>query len=99
MTRFTDPVTVKAARKAHLCDWCGEGIEIGASYVRWCCFDLNHPHDAGAVAMHPDCHEALKSCCNVKFKHYWTPGSYRRGCWCESGTEECDCGIREEAKP
>lgn len=99
MTRSTDPVTVKAARKAHLCDWCGEGIEIGASYVRWRYFDLNRPREAGAVAMHPECNEAMATNDGVDLDGCWTPFSFRRGCWCESGTEECDCGIGEEAKP
>lgn len=99
MTRSTDPVTVTAARKEHVCDWCGEGIDVGTSYVRWRYFDLDRPHDTGAVAMHPDCHRAMVRCEDVRRDGCWFPGSYRRGCWCESGTEECDCGIGEKAKP
>lgn len=92
----TEPVTL-TARKCHQCDWCGEGIEIGARYTRWRWFDVR---DAYTVKMHPECREAFRRNCDIDFDGCWVPGDYRRGCHCQNGTKECDCeyGERMRAK-
>lgn len=89
----TTPVTLNA-RKEHLCDWCNEGIEIGDLYSRWRWFDVR---DAYTIKMHSECRAAAIAfpAGSVEFD-----GNFMRGCWCESGTEECDCeyGERMRAK-
>lgn len=92
----TEPVT-HTARKEHLCDWCYEGIEIGARYTQWRWFDNG---SASTVKVHAECRAALEVDDEVAFDGFWTPGQYRRGCQCPSGTKECDCeyGERMRAK-
>lgn len=89
----TTPVTL-TARKRHQCDWCGDGIEIGARYTQWHWFTES---DGATVKMHVECNVAMR---HHEFAGIWTPGQYRRGCQCPSGTKECDCeyGERMRAK-
>lgn len=49
--------TIKAARKAHRCSWCGERINPGETYKRWRFF---HNGDAGTCKMHPECFDAME---------------------------------------
>lgn len=48
--------TVKAARKSHVCTWCGEQISAGGTYHRYRWF-----YDDGArtCRMHPECYAAM----------------------------------------
>lgn len=48
----TTPEIIKAAKKRHICSWCGQRIETGDAYKRWRCYD---GIDAGTVKMHPEC--------------------------------------------
>lgn len=49
--------TVKATRKAHRCDWCGEGIPIGSEART-----LTFPHEGSLVTTHrhPECAKACQ---------------------------------------
>jgi hypothetical protein len=42
----------RKARKKHRCLWCGEDIEPGQKYARWCSID---GRDACTCKMHPEC--------------------------------------------
>ena len=82
------------ARKDHVCDWCHDGIDAGTYYLRWRDFSFG----AATIRMHPECESAMATCDDVRHDGFFTPGSYRRGCWCENGKDDCDCGI-EDKKP
>lgn len=68
----TDPTT-QVARKAHVCQSCGQIIAAGGVYLRWRCYDSG---DAGTVKMHPECHDMH----NAEAEGAWefTPYSYER---------------------
>lgn len=57
MSQQTQTETVKAARKTHVCDWCGERIDIGTTYRRYRWFQHG---GAGTCRMHPECHGAME---------------------------------------
>lgn len=42
------------ARKPHVCQSCGEAVNLGEQYKRWRCYDAG---DVGTVKMHPECYE------------------------------------------
>lgn len=83
MTQIGDVVHVAHCRKAKLCDWCGEMIEVGKPAVRWLWKDaafiattrVHLECYTGGVCQHPD--------------GEWTPGDFARGCLCEHGACEC----------
>lgn len=56
MGTSTADETIKAARKAHACSWCGERIEVGDTYTRYRFFQHG---DAGTCRMHPECLAAM----------------------------------------
>lgn len=43
------------AKKAHVCHWCGERIELGELYVKYRWWNGG---DAGTNKMHPECDKA-----------------------------------------
>lgn len=55
MSTMTAVEEIKAARKSHCCDWCGERIDVGQPYRRWRWFDGSH---ASTVRAHPECEAA-----------------------------------------
>jgi hypothetical protein len=57
MAALTDTQTIRAARAAHHCSWCGERINAGETYKRWRFF---HNGDAGTCKMHPECFDAME---------------------------------------
>jgi hypothetical protein len=58
MTMLGDVVKVKKSRKPHACWWCGDEIEKGSSYVKWC---WNSYDNLDTVKVHPECREAWSS--------------------------------------
>lgn len=56
MSHQTETETIRSARKSHICDWCGQRINVGDTYQRWRWF-ING--DAGTGRAHPECREAL----------------------------------------
>jgi hypothetical protein len=90
----SEPRDVKAARKQYQCDWCWESINCGEPYTKWFTFE-----DRVTVRMHPECYEAAgKVDLDGELP---TPGTYRRGCWCQERPEDCNCGDTpdKEATP
>lgn len=86
MTTLLEEVTIKAARKAHRCNWCNEAIEVGTSYVRQRLVD---GHEAWTYRSHPECDKAFAS---LDYMEQETACglSYTRGCTCEKGDTFCD---------
>lgn len=83
----TNHETIKAAKKAHTCEWCGERINVGESYVRYRWF---HDGEAGTNRMHPECDGACNEAARQEGGFIeFTPGEYARGCQCERGRCEC----------
>jgi len=79
--------TEPTARKSHRCHWCAELIEIGAKYLRWCCFGLV------PVPVHEECQAAWLKGMAIDPAYYGAEvqhGEHCRGCLCESG--HCTCG-------
>lgn len=71
---------IKATRKPHTCDWCGEPIAMGAPAHYWAGMD----DEAGEFCygyMHRECREAEKAWfANDDLEDdYWEPGSMVRG--------------------
>lgn len=89
MSHSTKPETIFAARKWHRCDWCGELIDKGCSYVRWGWFNSG---DAATVKVHPACYDAIQECDPQDVNGGWTAGSNPRGCNCgfDPGCERCE---------
>lgn len=77
------------ARKAHVCYWCGEAINIGERYSQWTWIE----DSVDRVRTHNECKDAWDSL------DYWeaqevTAGDFNRGCTCERG--ECRCVKKTE---
>lgn len=75
MAESTKPTRIRAARKTHTCDWCGELIVVGESYTRWRYFDAG----ASTVKLHEDCFDAMSE---LGGSQEWNAGDNRRGCNC-----------------
>lgn len=97
MTAMTSVEEIKAARKAHCCDWCGESIDVGQPYRRWRWFDGSH---ASTVRAHPECEAAVAELANeeggmVEF----FPCDNPRGCNCWFAKDCERCAAREALAP
>jgi hypothetical protein len=91
VTYTSDTRVVKAARKAHVCDWCGEAIEIGSSYATWTgVFDGQW----GVTKVHPECHRGMNAMPHGDLADGWLVGDYERGTDHEKGCG-CEPSCRE----
>ena len=78
--------TIKAARKTHQCDWCGEKIIVGQPYVRQRIKDCT---DVWTWRAHPECDRASGTLSKMDLE--CSAGNvYTRGCICERGDKWCD---------
>lgn len=80
MTYCTDEETVKAAKKPHVCSWCGESIVVGESYKRWRCYG-----DSGVATLkaHTECFSAACELANIEGESIEVrTGDNPRGCNC-----------------
>jgi hypothetical protein len=87
---------IKAARKKHICDWCGTRIGVGEPYTRYRWFDHG---DAGTTRLHPECHAAMQA--EVAHQGGWiefTPGEFPRGCNCDHDPDCPKCRARAKAE-
>ena len=85
----TEPVVIKAAKKAHRCTWCSEKVKPGESYMRWRAFDGS---DAWTIKMHPECDKASQRMARQEgYDFEYMPGDFNRGCMCERGDPHCKC--------
>ena len=99
----SDVRTIKAARKRHQCDWCGEDIPAGSSYRTWTgVLDGRW----GVTKAHPECCSAMYAAPSYFADDGWTLGSFNRGtdhergCGCEPSCAEVyasECAKLKEA--
>ena len=80
------------ARTAHVCDWCGERIDVGQPYSTWFMYS-----ERAAVRLHPECLAAMRKA--DIYDGEWDAGAYNRGCWCAESPEECTCKKSFSALP
>jgi len=70
-------LSIKRARKARMCYWCAELIEIGRPYEQWRYKDGS---DIGTVRMHPACQAACRQLSTDEGPDLsWSIGDFRRG--------------------
>jgi|688.fasta_scaffold2386605_1 hypothetical protein len=88
MGTASEPETIKAAKKAHQCSWCGERIEIGETYIRYRWFGDD---GAGVVKEHPECFDAMNEMIDFEGEIEFQPGDCPRGCNCghDAGCKRC----------
>jgi hypothetical protein len=76
MSHQTDTEHIQSSRKPHICDWCGQRINVGEPYARWRWF-ING--DAGTGRAHPECREALDEAAKEEGGFYeFSPGDNER---------------------
>lgn len=76
MTWASDPTTHVARRKLHVCDWCGERIEIGETYRRYRYLD---GAEACTTKAHPECFDEIEKAASEEGGWFeWTPGDFDR---------------------
>jgi hypothetical protein len=81
MSRSTEPVTVKKARKKHVCSWCPEPIEENDTYIYYRWFD---PEGFSIVKMHPECYAASVEVATEEGGEFeFQPQDQLRGCSCD----------------
>ena len=90
----TAAVNVRA-RKRHCCTWCGEKIEAGEIYKKWCCIGDDGPM---TNKMHNECHAAMGRWIKAQPGEFeFGSGEFTRGCVCESGDSRhgsySDCDL------
>ncbi len=66
---YNTPSTTQVARKKHVCTWCGQMIQPGDSYVRWCTFDSA----SFTSKMHPECVDACDAECKEMCENEYLP--------------------------
>lgn len=81
--------SIKRSRKQYRCSWCYEIIESRSPYKSWFTFG-----EAVTTRMHPECYEAHLKVDLRDDDCLPTPGTFRRGCWCEEIKELCQCGEK-----
>ena len=59
---------ISKCRKEHTCYWCGEKIEKGQSYRRWCWVD----DGLEEIKVHPECADAWSSAAEEEGGFYET---------------------------
>ncbi len=80
---------IKAARRAHRCDWCNETIDEGQPYVRQRNKD---GADVWTYRAHPECMHASGSLSSMELECEATV-THRRGCTCDRFENPCPiCG-------
>lgn len=72
--------TIKRARKAHLCNWCKEPIDIGTSYVRQRNVDGK---EAWTWRAHVECDKASNRLSADDLENLRRGVTFTRGCTCE----------------
>jgi len=76
--------TSQAARKAHICDWCGTSIEPGERYAKWTWFEDG---TATTVRSHDVCREAAN---RTRYPdEVWYNRDQPKGCDCGFGRMCC----------
>jgi hypothetical protein len=84
---ISEETIIKAAGKAHRCDWCNQLIDCGASYHRFRWYDGS---EAGTTKLHPECHAAWSLWCGeCQSGDEWDVGGMRRGCVCDPAGDGC----------
>ncbi len=70
-------LSIKRARKARMCFWCAELIEVGRPYEQW------RYKDHGVietVRMHQSCKAAYRALARIEGSEFsWSPGDFKRG--------------------
>ena len=84
----TEPETIKAAKKAHICSWCGEKIDAGETYIRYRWFSAD---GASVVKEHPECYDAMNEVIDLDGEIEFGVGEHPRGCNCgrDAGCPRC----------
>ena len=79
---FCTPKETRVARKQHRCMSCGQFIEVGVPYVRWCGFQDG---SASTHIMHTECFDSHEEAC----RHYGD-GSWEYTLYGHERPEVCD---------
>lgn len=88
MTTNIDHAKIRAARKAHQCDWCLETIEVGQPYLRQRNVD---GRDVWTWRAHPECSRASGKLDSWELENA-VGITFTRGCTCERGQHEEGAG-------
>ena len=82
------------AAKPQQCYWCGGEIQTGERHVAW---GWAEDGRVSTVRCHDDCKTAWDfGFLNLDHWFYAEEvgfGDHRRGCCCERGRDECECGM------
>jgi hypothetical protein len=84
---------IDRSKKSYRCDWCGELIEKGSSYVSWFTYGENI-----TARCHPECYEAMLKT-NSYDEEMPSVGTFRRGCSCGEKMELCRCALEISLNP
>lgn len=75
------------SRKNHICDWCYETIEKGTKYATWFWFE-----EQSNTKVHLECENAIHQS-DYEYE-LPSPGSHRRGCYCQEKPDVCCCEVK-----